>query len=674
MKKIISTIAPFLLLLSVSTAQVGEKWESWSENLAAKAERLAEKVAADAERNAERISVLAESLAADVTRKFDDGDFAIRIDNLPSGVFFTDQSTAYLGIHSDHISKRKAEKLGFENEYGSYVAKVVKNSAAEQAGLQPFDYIYGVDDQRTSNNQNLSDILEDFDPGEEVTLHFIRKGQKKKVKVELGDYEDYDWDFEMEEDAFLGVSPANGERSDDMDGVSVEIVDGSAAAEMGLDDGDVIRYINGFPILDWEDITRVMDNLSPGDEVEVELERAGSKLTKKGKVKSQEAYSDFTFGFKENDWGRDWDKNTNEWFNVGGAFLGVYVEKISEKKSSALGFDNPYGSYVTGVIKNTAADKAGIMPFDYIFGIDEYRVGERQQLGGILKKFEAGDEATVHFFRKGSKMSKQIIFRARSETKKERRDKCEDPFLGIIELSNGNDGNGIEIKPVSNSTAMDMGLKEGDVITHINGYQMYDWTDIGTAIDMMAPGDKISVDYLRDGKRMSSSHKITSYAEAKDCKDCDCGGAEDVVISLGKDFDFKISPNIKYGRVSSESRADVSDIGIAIRDVSDNDARGLVSKGIDMPESNNLQVENLKMSPNPNIGMFELEFELASEGDTSVKVYNSLGRTIYEYDLGKFTGDFMDNIDISQNGPGTYYLQIVQDGKAFVRKIILTND
>ena len=72
--------------------------------------------------------------------------------------------------------------------------------------------------------------------------------------------------------------------------------------------------------------------------------------------------------------------------------------------------------------------------------------------------------------------------------------------------------------------------------------------------------------------------------------------------------------------------------------------------------------------------MFELEFDLETEGQTMVNVYNPTGRAIYEYDLGRFSGDFSDNIDISQNGAGTYFLQIAQDGKSFVRKVVLTKN
>lgn len=670
MKKFISNLLVLFTIVSICQAQNGEKLETWAENLAIKVERLAVRFSQNAEESFVELSDIAEDLANDIEEKFDDGDFDIRIKGGDRKWRHKSLDVGYLGIHSDHISKEKADRLGFKNKYGSYVTKVVKNSAAEKAGLQPFDYIYGVEDQRTSNNQDLTDILSDYESGESVSIHFVRNGKEKTANVKLGDYNDFNWEDDQENEAFLGVRPAANEKSGDMDGVTVRVVDGSAAAEMGLQNDDVIIAINGYPILDFDDVGTAIDNHQPGDKVEVLIKRGDQEIVKNGILKEQERQQKINV-YESDNIGWDWDE-TEKWSAVKGAFLGVYIDNISEKKAKALGFDNPYGSYVSSVIKNTAAEKAGIMPFDYIFGIDEYRVGEKQYLGGILMKYEPGDEATIHLYRKGKKISKQVIFRSHAEAVKESKDKCEDPFFGIIELDKNSGQEGVRVKPVSNSTAKELGMEENDVITFINGYQMYDWMDIGIAINMLTPGDKISVDYIRDGKKYNNSRKIKSYAETKKCKDCDCGDVISKIDIVIPDKDFHL--NISENKHENETRVDVEEVNVAMENVSDSEARNLVSKGIDMKISNDLRVTNLKLSPNPNIGMFELQFDLESKGETMVKVVNPAGRGIYEYDLGVFNGDFSDYIDISQNGPGTYFLQIIQNGKSFVRKIILTNN
>ncbi len=694
MKKFFFLVVGLILSVSALYSQTEDRWENLADRLSEKAERLAEA----AERNANRIEYLAEKnaskweaqaehIASQFERKWN-RDWNVRFEKNPgyrSVVIAPDG--VFLGIEANEISSEKARKLGFENSYGSYVSRVIENTAAKAAGLQPFDYIYGVNEQRTSDNQNLTDILEDYEPGTEVTLHFIRKGQKMTAKVSLGSDENQDWDFEEEDPGFLGVSPHDEEAEDDMDGVTVEIVEASTAQEIGLKDGDIITQINGYPILDWEDVTTAVRNTSPGDQIEIRFSRNGNEMQGKGTVKS---YGDVYPDDENEDWDVDvdWDEMGDvdirlddetdfEWDGKSDdrAFLGIYIEMISENKASKLGFDNPYGSYVGGVMKNTAAEKAGIKSLDYIYGIDEYRVGENQNLGGILKKYKPGDKATVHFIRKEKKMSASLTFGKHSEAEKVSRNSCEDPFFGIVQAGSS-DSEGIKVNPVENTTAKDLGLQDGDVITHINGYKMIDWTDVTLAIGMLNPGETIAVEYLRDGKKMKGSKAIKSYAETKNCKDCDCGKKDNVTIKIDDpvNFEFRWKDDKSSAGEVSTPRIDIAKAQVAMENVTSGEESTLKGKGINLPQQSTLTVNNLRLTPNQGQGLFSLNFNLPSSGKTVVKVYNIAGRAIYEYDLGRFSGEFADSIDISQNGPGDYFLQITQDDKVFTKKIVLTSN
>ncbi|MEZ4934242.1 MAG: PDZ domain-containing protein [Saprospiraceae bacterium] len=322
MKKFISNLVVLFTLVSFCQAQNGEKLETWAENLALKVERLAERFSQNAEESFVELSDIAEELADDIEEKFDDGDFDIRLKGSEKNWKHQSQDVGYLGIHSDHISKEKADRLGFKNKFGSYVTKVVKNSAAEKAGLQLFDYIYGVEDQRTSDNQDLTDILSDYDSGESVTIYFIRNGKEKSATVKLGDYNDFNWEDEEEGHAFLGVRPAANERSRDMDGVTVQVIEGSAAADMGLQNSDIIIAIDGYPILDFDDVGTAIDNHQPGDNVEVLVKRGDQEITKKGILKDQKRQQKvIVYKDDNNGWNQE---ETEKWSAVKGAFL-VYI-------------------------------------------------------------------------------------------------------------------------------------------------------------------------------------------------------------------------------------------------------------------------------------------------------------------------------------------------------------
>jgi S1-C subfamily serine protease len=683
MKYLFITLISFFVALPAVFSQTDETWEDFGDRIGRQAERMAERIAWDAERNAARWEANAERLSRQFERQWNrkwnqqlDKQWNINRGKQNSQVFFSCPDGAFLGIESNEISKEKALKLGFSNPYGAYVAKVIGNTAAARAGLQPFDYIYGVNEQRTSDNQDLSDILEDFESGTEVTIHFIRKGQAMNANVTLGDYEEQDWEnYDEERQAFLGVSPGENEDSDDMDGVTVEVVEKTTAQEMGLKDGDVITGMNGYPILDWEDLTTAIGNVKPGDQVEVVYRRNGSENSARHAIKAytdvypeeaddEEAYDGMIWNEEAEDEGMDDDDEDR-------GFLGIYADHVSEEKAKKLGFDNPYGSYVTAVLKNTAAENAGIQPLDYIYGIDEYRVGENQWLTGILKKYKPGDNGTVHFLRKGKKSSAKVTFGKQSDAQKTSRNDCEDPFFGITE--EGTTSEGVRVNPVSGSTAADLGLQKGDVISAINGHKMVDWQDITIAIEMLNPGETIAVEYLREGKSMKGSKAIRSYAETKKCDNCDCGGNNVVIddIRINPDFNFNFNRSQRKDD-SGGQRTDVSKMTLTLDDASQTDVGNMTGKGLSASSANSLPVERLSVMPNQSKGMFKLEFNLPSSGSTLVRVFNSSGRVIYEYDLGNYSGTFSDDVDISQNGPGSYYLHVSQGGKSFTKKIVLT--
>jgi|GEM_PF-596914 len=566
---------------------------------------------------------------------------------------------AFLGIESERVSKEKAKKLGFDNPFGSYVSKVLGNTAAERAGIQVFDYVFGIDDFRTSREENISDLLNKFEPGDEVTVHFVRKGKIRQVTLVLGKRADAERiSKDNEKEAFFGVE-SRGKQGENTVGVAVNVVSNSTAEEMGLHDGDHIKSINGHPMIDWNDIRIAINNLHSGDKIEVVYERDGKELTGEQTIKSyaethpKEQYRKY----------QNWEFSVEEH-----AFLGVYSDHISKKKAEKLGFDNPFGSYVTGILKNTAAEKSGIQVFDYIYGVEEYRVGEHQRLTDILRQYKAGDKAPVLLIRKGENKSINVTFGKRDDAKDDKKPaKCDEAFFGIINSASSGSKNveGVPISIVKNSTAQALGLKDGARIKSINGYKMVDWTDIGTAISSLKPGETITVVYEQNGKTATGSMPIKSYGETKNLSPEDCDENEN---SYNFSFDFN-----DEDEADSENQIDISDIKVTLENISTPDANELKNKGAELKVGNNLEIENLNLYPNPNRGMFNLKFNLPDKGTTQIKIFNDRGRIIYDYDLGEFSGDFSDQVDISQNGTGFYFLQIRQGNKVLAKKIVLSN-
>lgn len=72
--------------------------------------------------------------------------------------------------------------------------------------------------------------------------------------------------------------------------------------------------------------------------------------------------------------------------------------------------------------------------------------------------------------------------------------------FGVSEL------NGLYINSViPGSGAANAGLKEGDIITKVEGVQIFSPSDLQERIGRMGPGDKVQLSYLRDGKQYATN-------------------------------------------------------------------------------------------------------------------------------------------------------------------------
>lgn len=550
-----------------------------------------------------------------------------------------EEETAFLGIESNAISKEKAKALGFDNPYGRYVTKIVRNSAAEKAGLQPFDYIVGINDYRVSEEKELADILEKFKPTDKVTLHYIRQGKKQTAEVAFVSRRAPV--ASASEKAYLGVSPHSD--NDEALGVKIYVISNSTAEALGMQDGDVILNINGQPMVDWSDISLAIEQIKAGDKIAVEFERAGKKMRAEQPIKSYTASKQYT-------------PRISSWNPDQTAFLGINSTGVSEDKAQKLGFENTNGSYITRVFTNSAAAKAGLQPFDYVYGINDYRTNEDVSLTEILRKFRTDDKVTLHYIRNGEKKTAEVIFIKRSDVKMNiSEDECDAPFLGVRHEEDAQEGVSVEV--VEKSTAAEMGLKNGDVVTSINNHRIIDWDDVSAAVDVMKVGETIVVEYIRAGKKQTASKPVKSYCETRPDEE---------------KYDFRASNEEDEEAEENFVNIDANNAIVEMKEVDAAEASDFKNRfSIDMPSSNNLSVQRLSIAPDASHNAFQLQFNLPQEGETSIRMYNAAGRMIYNYDLGKFSGDFTDQVNISQNGAGNYFLEIRQNEKSVTKKIIL---
>jgi len=114
-------------------------------------------------------------------------------------------------------------------------------------------------------------------------------------------------------------------------------------------------------------------------------------------------------------------------------------------------------------------------------------------------------------------------------------------FLGVYSAKSG--GKGVIINSVlDSSSAKKAGLEKGDVITKVNDKEIASPEDLRNAIQAYKPGDKITINFVRDGKKKSVKAELGKAPSS--VREPYGGLPQDLMNGLGNgnDFNFRMLP------------------------------------------------------------------------------------------------------------------------------------
>jgi hypothetical protein len=89
------------------------------------------------------------------------------------------------------------------------------------------------------------------------------------------------------------------------------------------------------------------------------------------------------------------------------------------------------------------------------------------------------------------------------------------------------------------------------------------------------------------------------------------------------------------------------------------------------PTNGKLSVTDMKFSPNPTSGRFNLSFVTPGKGDAEITIVNSEGKKVYSESLPGFDGHYNKEIDLSGNGKGVYFVRIQQGRHSQMKKLVV---
>jgi serine protease Do len=178
-------------------------------------------------------------------------------------------SRGWLGVEIQPVTKDIAESLGLPSTSGALVASTQDDSPAKKAGIVPGDVITQVGGKDVPSTKELARMIAAYAPGKAVDVTVWHDGKAKQVSVDLGKLpsenklaaEDQQSAPQSEQTSSLADLGLTVTKSDNGKGLVVTDVDpDSAAADRGIQAGDVITAVNSEAVNGTSDVKQAMED------------------------------------------------------------------------------------------------------------------------------------------------------------------------------------------------------------------------------------------------------------------------------------------------------------------------------------------------------------------------------------------------------------------------------
>jgi serine protease Do len=193
----------------------------------------------------------------------------------------------YIGVSLEPMTAELAKHFNWNDPTkGILIAEVQPRTPAVKAGLQDGDIIVGLNGESVTEVNRFRNTIALTAPGSSVTLAIVRKGKPLTVTVTLAELPGA-----RSAPAQPEALPPAAEMGFDVDDLTPDlhqrlqlppdahgalvtgVAPDSAAAEAGLDTGDLIVAVNRRPVASADDFSRAVGRLQPGSSLLLRVQR-----------------------------------------------------------------------------------------------------------------------------------------------------------------------------------------------------------------------------------------------------------------------------------------------------------------------------------------------------------------------------------------------------------------
>lgn len=277
-------------------------------------------------------------------------------------------------------------------------------------------------------------------------------------------------------------------------------------------------------------------------------------------------------------------------------------------------------------------------------------------------------------------------------------------FLGIVINTNtDNQFPGVKIMDaIKNGAAEEYGLQADDIITNINQTPVKTKEEMLAVMATLKLGEKITVSCVRNGNNLSKEVILGEAAQKTTIKvtKSDQPDGEHWIFSEDQ-TELIVDANKKAYRFITHSAIGVEEIVFSVNELptAPNAAQKLAyvqkikkdrekcncncpitqytfysipAKQLPIKAENSLALSKFNLYPNPNSGVFNLEFATQDKGKAQVAVMDASGKLVHteEITIGE-NGAFTQQINLEKMGKGTYFVRIKIGEKWQTKQIVV---
>ena len=203
-------------------------------------------------------------------------------------------------------------------------------------------------------------------------------------------------------------------------------------------------------------------------------------------------------------------------------WLGVVIQEVNKDLAESFGLDKPAGALVAQVLEDGPADKGGLQVGDVILSLNGKPIIMSADLPHLVGGLKPGEKAELDVVRDGSRKKLNVTVGTLPEEGQElassnsaQGGERSNNRLGVtvVELTTeqkkGLDlKGGVVVKEVLDGPAAMIGLRPGDVITHLNN-QAIDSTNTFSQVAQELPKNRsVSMRVLRQGRASFITFKL----------------------------------------------------------------------------------------------------------------------------------------------------------------------